>query len=241
MRLLPPQVTANVTSTCPLDQSLWHCHFCHLNKSDVQKVIKGDYVTGVTVTSSAHMEPLCEPCLASKQHRVSVPKIAQHRATKPLELIHSDVHGPLPIQSRHHYRYFITFIDDYSRFWFVAPLKDKAGAFTQFKRFKALAENQLGGTIKALRDDKGGEYMSNEWQAFCNDAGIRRQHTIRAEPHQNGVAEQANHTIIEHAIALLNEANLPGSFWWDTVAAYTHVRNRSPSASLPSNKMPYEL
>ena len=55
----------------------------------------------------------------------------------------------------------------------MAPLKDKAGAFAQFKAFKALAENQLEDTIKALRDDKRGEYMSNEWQAFCNDAGIR--------------------------------------------------------------------
>ena len=83
--------------------------------------------------------------------------------------------------------------------------------------------------------------MSNEWQAFCNDAGIRRQHTIRAEPYQNGVAEHANRTIMKHTLALLNEAKLPGSFWWDAVVAYTHVRNCSPSTSLPSNKMPYEL
>ena len=123
----------------------------------------------------------------------------------------------------------------------MVPLKDKANVFTQFKTFKVLAENQLRGIIKTLCNDKGGEYMSNEWQAFCNDAGIRRQHTIRAEPHQNGVAERANRTIMEHALALLNEAKLPGSFWWDAVAAYTHVRNRSPSASLPSTKTPYEL
>ena len=151
-------------STCALDTALWHRRFCHLNEGDVRKLISGSIVTGVTVKSKQEPDPICEPCLAGKQHRISVPKVAQHRASKPLELVHSDVHGPLPVQSRHHYKYWITFIDDFSRYWAVLPLKDKSGAFAAFKQFKAFAENQLGCSIKALRDDKGGEYMSSEWE-----------------------------------------------------------------------------
>ena len=165
--------------------------------------------------------------------------MASTHSTEPLQLIHSDVHGPLPVRSRHHARYWITFIDDFSRFWAVLPLKDKSGALDAFKQFKALAENQLNRKIKALRDDKGGEYMSLEWEAFCAEHGIHRQHTVRAEPHQNGVAERANRTIMEHTIALLNEAKLPGSFWWDALSAYAHVRNCSPTAALSSGT-PYE-
>ena len=80
------------------------------------------------------------------------------------------------MRSRHHYRYFITFIDAATRLWVVLPLK-------------ALAENQLNRRIKVFRDDKGGEYMSREWETFCVEQGIQRQHTVRAEPHQNGIAE----------------------------------------------------
>lgn len=230
---------AGLVSTCPLDESLWHRRFAHLNPTDVQRLVKGDLATGVVIKSKARMDPICEPCLAGKQHRVAVPRIALHRATELLALVHSDVHGPLPVRSHSHYRYWITFINDASRYWAVLPLKDKSGAFAAFKQFKSLAENQLNCRIKALRDDKGGEYMSSEWEAFCASNGIHRQHTVHAEPHQNGVAERANHTIMEHIIAMLNEAKLPGSFWWDALAAYVHVHNRSPTSALPSGT-PYE-
>ena len=151
------------------------------------------------------------------------------------------MHGPLPVQSRHYYRYWITFIDDATRFWAVLPLKDKSGAFAAFKTFKAHAENQLNCTIKALRDDKGGEYMSSAWESFCASHGIQRQHTVRAEPHQNGVAERDNRTLMEGIICMLNESKLPGTFWWDAVAAFVHVHNRSPTAANRSSTTPYEL
>ena len=231
---------AGRVSTCSLDASLWHRRFCHLNKEDVGRVMNGKLVSGVAVESKAAMDPICEPCIAGKQHRIAVPRIAQNRSSAPLELVHSDVHGPLPVRSRHHYRYWITFIDDFSRFWAVLPLKDKSGAFAAFKQFKALVEKQLGRPIKALRDDKGGEYMSTEWESFCSANGIQRQHTVRAEPHQNGVAERANRTLHEGIISMLNESKLPGSFWWDAVAAFVHVHNRSPTSANEQHGTPFE-
>ena len=81
--------------------------------------------------------------------------------------------------------------------------------------------------------------MSNEWQEFCQRAGIHRQHTVRDEPHQNGVAERANRTLAEGITTILNEACLPSSFWWDAVAAFVHVHNRSPTSAI-DGKTPYE-
>ena len=237
---LPMSDFAGMVSTCPLNESLWHRRFCHLNRGDIKKIVQGDLVTGVVIKSKESMDPICEPCLAGKQHRVAAPKVAQNRASEPLQLVHSDVHGPLPVQSRHHSKYWITFIDDCTRFWVVLPLRDKAGAFAAFKQFKALAENQLNAKIKALRDDKGGEYMSTEWETFCTVNGIARQHTVRSEPHQNGVAEHANRTLHEAVISMLSEAHLPPTFWWDAVGAFVHVHNCSPTAAL-HNTTPYEL
>ena len=114
-----------------------------------------------------------------------------HRAAAPLDLIHTDLCGPLSTSTPEGWRYWIVFIDDHTRYRVVVMLQRKSDAFSAFKSFKALAENKLGCTIKALHDDKGGEYMSREFDAFCNTHGIQRLHTVRNRPQQNGDAERA--------------------------------------------------
>ena len=106
----------------------------------------------------------------------------------------------------------MSYIDDATRLWATILLRKKSDQFAAFKQFKAYVENKLDRKIKGLRDDKGGEYMSNEMNQFCIDAGISRQHTVRNEPHQNGVTERANRTLAEGITALLAESNLPPSF-----------------------------
>ena len=82
------------------------------------------------------------------------------------------------------------------------------------------------------RDDKGGEFISKEFNQFCADNGIQRQHTEPNEPHQNGVAEKANQDIANGTTALLVQAKLPPSFWAHAAAAYVHTRNRTPTSAL---------
>ncbi|KAJ2923863.1 hypothetical protein H1R20_g13232, partial [Candolleomyces eurysporus] len=114
--------------------------------------------------------------ITRKMHSAPFPSTG-HCAAAPLDLIHSDVSGPFK----------------------VMLLKRESGVFAAFKLFKALAENQLGRSIKALHDDKGGEYMSNEFNTFCDSNGIVRRHTTRNCPQQNGDTEQANRTINNYA------------------------------------------
>lgn len=89
-----------------------------------------------------------------------------------------------------------------------------------------------------LRDDKGGEYIGKEFDAYCAAEGIQRQHTEPNEPHQNGVAEKANLDMAIAATAMLIEAKLPPSFWDRAVSAYVHVSNRTPTSSLQGG-IPY--
>ena len=239
--VVPMTQYANLAHTVLLDYALWHRRFGHLNLQDIKSIFKQQLVLGAKLNSDTLPDPICEPCLADKQTRANVLKSVSSRRSGLLELIHSDLHGPLPVQTRiGAYHYWITFIDDASRYWTVAPLKHKSDAFAAFKVFKALVENQLNARIKALHDDKGGEYMSKEWEELCTTSGIKRMHTLRAEPHQNGVAERANRTIKEGITTMLNEAGLPPSFWWDAVSTFTHIHNRSPTSAL-QNSTPYEL
>ena len=181
--VVPLSEFAGATSTCAMDYTLWHRRFAHLNHRDIKQLCTGLLVRGIELKSKSLPDPICEPCIAGKQHRATVSRHSSSRSTEPLQLVHSDVHGPLPVQSKEGYKYWITFIDDYSRFWAVLPLRAKSDAFGAFKQYRAYAENQLNRTIKALRDDKGGEYMSKEMEEYCKNAGIHRQHTLRAEPH----------------------------------------------------------
>ena len=134
----------------------------------------------------------------------------------------------------------MVFVDDASRFWAMAYLKRKSDAFEAFKAYKAYAENCLGLRIKATRDDKGGEYMGQQYIDFCAQHGIHRQHTEPDEPHQNGVAERANRTTSEGATALLAQAKLPPSFWGHAVSTFVHTRNRMPTSAL-NGDIPYTV
>ena len=149
--VVPVLQYAGIVSTCPLDLTLWHCHFAHLNHGHVELMLSKGLVNGITLKSKVKPDSICEPCLAGKMHRKAVPKVATHQCTQLLELVHSDVHGPLPVASCHGlYKYWISFIDDASRFWAVLPLKRKGDAFVAFQQFKAYAEKQLDCKIKAL-------------------------------------------------------------------------------------------
>src|SRR5260221_11165138 len=107
----PPSESANWVSTLPLTLSLWHRHCCHHNLADITKMHKEGLVTGMTFGSSTKLDIFCEPCLAGKMHSNPFPSSPSH-ATQPLELVHSDLHGPLPVTTREGYRYWMTFIDD---------------------------------------------------------------------------------------------------------------------------------
>ena len=88
-------------------------------------------------------------------------------------------------------------------------LQSKNEVFDTFKSLQAYLETQLGKKVKTFRNDKGGEYVSNAFKSHLTACGIQLQQTLRAEPHQNGVAERANCTLADGITAMLNEAHLP--------------------------------
>ena len=181
---------------------------------------------------------MCPSCLDGKQTWDPFPHIASRRSI-PLELVHSDFHGPLP-STANGYKYWISFTDDASRYRRCWLLHKKSEAFNAFKHYKAWAEKQTGKSLKALWDDKGGEYMSNEWEVFMLENGIERQHTTRATPQQNGVAERTNRILDEGVSSLLSEACLPARFWGEALSCYLHTINLAPSTAV-AGKMPYEV
>ncbi|KAL7285881.1 hypothetical protein ACG7TL_000992 [Trametes sanguinea] len=227
----------SASSTCEEDESLWHQRCSHVNLDDLRSVVKKGLVSGLVLRSKRKPDPICEPCLAGKLNRHSIPRLASRKHT-PIALVHTDLKGPLPVPTPKGHVYWMTFVCDATRFWVVAYLKRKSDTFAAFQAYKVYAENCLGLRIKATHDDKGGKYIGREYNDFCAQHGIQHQHTEPDEPHQNGVAERANRMIAEGATALLAQSKLPLLFWGHAASTFVHTRNHIPTSAL-GGAIPY--
>ena len=117
---------------------------------------------------------VCSGCVLRKHNRDSFDKRTSWDASVPLELVHSDLCGPLPSASFFCFKYFLTFIDDYSRRTWVYFLKLKRELFNMFLAYKALVEKQSGHQIIKLISDNGGEYVNNKFTTFFIEQGIQQ-------------------------------------------------------------------
>ncbi len=127
--------------------TLWHQRLGHLNMASLKKL--ENMVNGMNL-KEVPLHHVCEACMEGKHQRTSFPKDEASRASKLLELVHSDVCGPMKTTSRGGARYFVTFIDDFLKKTHVYLLKVKGEVFNKFKAYKALVENQTGMKIKTL-------------------------------------------------------------------------------------------
>ena len=184
-------VVGNSSSDSNIESILWHARLGHIGQDRLNRLARASLLE-----SLARVElPTCEHCLAGKATRLPFGKAK--RAISPLQLIHSDICGPLNVRARHGADYFITFIDDFTRFGHVYLISHKSDALDCFKRYTNLVENQLNVKIKTLRTDRGREYLSDQFKSICDEKGIARQLTIPYTTQQNGVAERRNRTLLD--------------------------------------------
>ncbi|OMO73383.1 Integrase, catalytic core [Corchorus capsularis] len=148
--------------------------------------------------------------------------------------------GPAPVESHSRCRYFVTFIDDYSRKVWVYFLKTKDEVFDRFKEWKIMIEKRTSRQIKTLRTDNGLEFCGQGFNEFCKKEGIVRHHTVRRTPQQNGVAERMNQTVLQRARCMRLNAGLSKKFWAEAVNIAAYLANRSPSTAIDL-KTPQEV
>jgi hypothetical protein len=126
-------------------------------------------------------------------------------------------------------RYFMTFIDDCTRFCYVYLLKTEDEALHYFKVDKAEVENQLEKKIKHLRSDRRGEYFSNEFFEFCVVHGIIHERTPPYSPQSNRIAERKNRTLTDLVNVMLETMELSKERWGEAILIACHVLNRVPT------------
>jgi len=152
---------------------------------------------------------------------------SHHTSNSPLDLIYSDVWGPAPLSVGRH-SYYVSFIDDYSKYTWVYLLKKKSDVFQVFHDFQHLVERKFNRKIISLQTDWGGEYQ--KLNSFFQRIGVSHRVSCPHTHQQNGAAERKHRHIVEVGLALLSCTSMPMKFWDEAFLTATYLINRLPSA-----------
>jgi hypothetical protein len=217
---------------------LWHARLGHLNYRYLKYMCKHGYISYQhnNNNNNNNNNNKCEVCIQAKMIEKPFSKV--ERNSQLLELIHSKICEINGMLTRGGKRYFITFIDDYSRLTYVYLLRTKDEAFEKFKEFKKMVENQKKRQIKILRSDRSGEYFSKEFFIFYEENRIIHQMTAPYAPQHNGLVEGKNKILVDMVNVMLLNANLPNNLWVKALLTTCHIHNKVSSKKL--NVSPYE-
>jgi transposase InsO family protein len=189
-------------------------------------------VTGLDLdVSSMAIPTTCHGCETGKSTCKPFPGSAK-TTSRILEVVHSDLAGPMQVKSIQGSLYTATFIDDYSRHVVVYCLRLKDQFAKALQKFLSWAETQTSEKLCALHSDRGGEYMAASVKDVLNQRGIEHHLTMPGTPQQNGKAEQFNHTIMDKAMSMLHNAGLSNGFWELAISTAIHIYNHTPIRSL---------
>ncbi|GJZ79406.1 retrovirus-related pol polyprotein from transposon TNT 1-94 [Tanacetum coccineum] len=220
----------------PASYELWHARLGHVSFDVISTLNK---LGVLSITSLLPKPILCTPCQLAKGQRLPF-TINAKRSSHPLDLIHCDLWGPAPICSKDGYRYYVAFIDDYSRFTWLYPLKTKTGFYSVLPVFINLVQTQCSRKIKTFQSDGGTEFVNQIVRKIFEDNGTFHRFSCPYTPQQNGRAERKHRHIVETGLAMLFNAHVPASYWVDAFTTATFIINRLPTPLL-KNKSPFEL
>jgi transposase InsO family protein len=229
-------IQANASTS---DLRVWHERLGHLNFRTLREMVNKNLVNGVQL-SEKH-DVFCEPCQIGKSQRKVFNKVRERAATKPGEVFHTDVCGPMSVESLGGARYYVLFKDDATSFRFVYFLRHKSDVVEKLKMLDKMVENKCGRRIRVLRSDNGREYQNKSLDHYLKSRGIQRENSAPYTPEQNGKAERDNKTIVQKARTMLHAKSLPLRLWAEAVNTAVYLMNRSGSSSTPEEKTPYEL
>ncbi|GJY28535.1 zinc finger, CCHC-type containing protein [Tanacetum coccineum] len=189
------------------DSTLWHARLGHVHFKRMQDMSKNGLISAFDMDTEK-----CKTCMLNKITKKPFQNVK--RETKVLELIYSDLCDLHATPSLKNKKYFVTFIDDASRFCYVYLLQLKDEALDKFKVFKTKVELQQGSQIKRFRTDRRGEYIDT---LYFQSIGIIHETTAPYTPQQNGISKRKNRVLKEMVNSMLSYSGLSQGFWGEAL------------------------
>jgi transposase InsO family protein len=204
---------------------LWHRRLAHVGMKNLHKLLKGEHVLGLTDVCFEKDTP-CAGCQAGKQVGTTHQSKNVMTTSRPLELLHMDLFGPVAYVSIGGSKYGLVIVDDFSRFTWVFFLQDKSETQGTLKRFLRSAQNEFELKVKKIRSDNGSEFKNLQVEEYLEEEGIKHEFSAPYTPQQNGVVERKNRTLNDMARIMLGEYKTPERFWWEAMNIACHAINR---------------
>lgn len=210
----------------------------HRNIESIKKMLNEELVTGIEL-KKCQCETQCVVCLQSKMTRKPFVREKANGSKNILDLIHTDLCGPMKTQTHSKKRYLLTFIDDFSRFTKIYLLRNKSEVNAKMMEFVELMKTQFEKKPKQFHSDRGGEYINEEIHKYLVAEGIESSYTSPYTPQLNGVAERKNRSLIEMVRCMLRDAELQRSVWGEAIMTANYLQNRMITSAI--KRTPYEL
>ncbi|PKA49422.1 Retrovirus-related Pol polyprotein from transposon TNT 1-94 [Apostasia shenzhenica] len=203
----------------------WHARLGHPSLRTVHQIIQKYGLPTSPPTTSR----ICSACMKAKSHKLSFSS-STCTSSSPLELIYSDIWGPAPIISNEGFSYYVIFVDNFSKFTWLFPMKRKSDLIDIFLNFQNHVERFFNCKIRSFHSDWGGEYQALHRHLYSS--GIIHQVSCPHTPEQNDSAERKHRHIIETTLALLQHASAPQKFWDAAAQTAVYLINRLPTPIL---------
>jgi histone deacetylase 1/2 len=152
--------------------------------------------------------------------------------------LYADVWGPSPVPSVDGYRYYVLFIDHFTKYCWFYPMHNKSNVSSIFVQFTTMVENQFSRKIKIFYSNNGGEFI--KLRPILAARGISHFTTAPHTPQQNGTVERRHRHIVDTGMALLHHASAPSTYWTYALATAVYLINRLPTI-LHSRNSPFEV
>jgi transposase InsO family protein len=218
---------------------LWHCKLAHVGMRNLYKLQKEGHILGL-MNIAFEKDRSYGACQVGKQVG------ALHHAknimttTRPLEMLHMDLFGPITYINIGGNKYDLIIIDDYSRFTWVLFLQDKGETQEVLKKFLKRAQNEFDAKVRKIRSDNDTEFKNTQIEDYLDEEDIKYEFLTPYTPQQHGVVERKNMTLIEMSRTMLDEHKTSDRFWVEAVSTTCHATNRLYLHKL-IKKTPYEL
>ena len=224
-----------VSGTSPSSSlALWHSRLGHASISRVKELASMGLLGSVSIENFD-----CMPCQLGKQTALPFNNSVSH-ALSSFDLIHSDVWGPSPIATQGGSRYFIIFVDDFSRYTWIYLFKHRSELSQIYRDFTKMIETQFSKPIKVFRSDNAQEYKAHEFSDILHQSGTIPHSSCAGTSQKNGRAERKLRHILDVVRAITLAATTPSSFWGEAALTAVYTINRCPSPII-KNQTPYGL
>jgi len=223
-------LAAFVGEKASVDQ--WHNRLGHPAFTIVRQVLASNKLPVSTTKATT----VCSSCQMGKNHRLHFSS-SSSVSFRPLQLLFLDVWGPVPMFSINNNRYYLSIVDDFSKYSWVFPLNAKSDVTSAFLRFKNLVENYFSCNITSVQSDNGGEFLPLQKQLIS--MGVSYRLSCPHTHHQMGSVERKHRHLVDMGLAMLAHASVPLSIWDEAFQTSCYLINRLPSP-VTKNKSPYQ-